>query len=459
MEPTDRAEHEGNAANIAEAIRAATRSHVRGALEGLITGYGPIDIAYAMGELTSEERTAVFELLDSEASGVVLEEVHDEITADLAEQTEEAELAEIIDAMPPDSGADAMNLLPEERKHRILNRIPDDEARELASLLDYHPDSAGGIMTTEVIASPPDITAAGVLEHIRNTDVRADMVARIYVVDEDRRLIGATEILDIINARDGQPLAKIMDRDPVAVHPETDQEEVVRLVDKYDLLSLPVVDEEGRFLGAIAVDDVIDALQEEATEDFAHLGGTTVQDVMTNSPWRSARERIPWLMLALGASLVSASVIKGFTATIEQAVLLTAFMPVISAISGASGVQSSTVAVRALALRMIQRGGYGRFLLKQLPTALLVAFVCAVAAAGTGSLLLGTWGYGIVVGIAMLIAVVLGTTLGCVLPLVFNRVGVDPAIASGPLVGTLNDAVSFLIYFEIAAALMPILHL
>ncbi len=434
MEPTDRAEHEGNAANIAEAIRAATRSHVRGALEGLITGHGPIDIAYAMGELTSEERTAVFELLDSEASGVVLEEVHDEITADLAEQTEEAELAEIIDAMPPDSGADAMNLLPEERKHRILNRIPDDEARELASLLDYHPDSAGGIMTTEV-------------------------VARIYVVDEDRRLIGATEILDIINARDGQPLAKIMDRDPVAVHPETDQEEVVRLVDKYDLLSLPVVDEEGRFLGAIAVDDVIDALQEEATEDFAHLGGTTVQDVMTNSPWRSARERIPWLMLALGASLVSASVIKGFTATIEQAVLLTAFMPVISAISGASGVQSSTVAVRALALRMIQRGGYGRFLLKQLPTALLVAFVCAVAAAGTGSLLLGTWGYGIVVGIAMLIAVVLGTTLGCVLPLVFNRVGVDPAIASGPLVGTLNDAVSFLIYFEIAAALMPILHL
>ncbi|HCA48703.1 MAG TPA: hypothetical protein DEP45_15525, partial [Armatimonadetes bacterium] len=154
--------------DVAAAIRAAARSKVPGALKGLISGYDPIDIAFAMDELDPDERTQVFELLDAEASGVVLEEVGAEITADLAEGTEVGELAEIIDAMPPDSGADAMSALPQEMQHRILNRIPRAEAQELAQLLNYHEDSAGGIMTTEIIFSPPDVTASGVLQHIRN---------------------------------------------------------------------------------------------------------------------------------------------------------------------------------------------------------------------------------------------------------------------------------------------------
>ncbi len=156
-----------NSQEVAAAIRAATQSHVPGALEGLISGYHPIDIAYAMRELSSEDRAAVFELLDADDSGVILEEVDDDIGEDLLEATEERALAEIIDAMPPDVGADAVSLLSEERKHRILNRIPDDEAAELASLLEHSHDSAGGIMTSEVIAAPPDVTAAGVIQHIR----------------------------------------------------------------------------------------------------------------------------------------------------------------------------------------------------------------------------------------------------------------------------------------------------
>jgi len=448
-----------NSQEVAAAIRAATQSHVPGALEGLISGYHPIDIAYAMRELSSEDRAAVFELLDADDSGVILEEVDDDIGEDLLEATEERALAEIIDAMPPDVGADAVSLLSEERKHRILNRIPDDEAAELASLLEHSHDSAGGIMTSEVIAAPPDVTAAGVIQHIRRTDVHPEAISRVYVVDDQRHLVGAVDLATLINARDDQPLQKLMEPDPISVHPATDQEEAVQLVDRYDLPSLPVVDDEGRLLGAITVDDVIDVLQHEATEDLAYVGGTTVEDVMTTSTWRSVRGRVPWLMVAMGASLVSASVVKGFQATLQQAVLLAAFMPVISAISGASGVQSSTVAVRAIALRLIETGGYGRFLLKQVPTTLLVALVCGVAAAGTGSLLLGSWGYGIIVATAMLIAVILGTTLGCVLPLFFNRIGVDPAVACGPLVGTFNDAVSFLIYFLIANAMLAVLHL
>ena len=407
-----------------------------------------------MAELTSDERSAVFALLDSEASGVVLEEVHDHITADLVEGTEEGELDEIIDAMPPDSGADAVNLLSEERKHRILNRIPRDEAEELASLLEYDAHTAGGIMTTEVIAAPPDVSAEGLLQHIRRTEVPAEAVPRIYVVDDDRRLVGAADILSIINARDDVPLAKIMEADPVAVRPDTDQEEVVRLVDKYDLFSLPVVDEDGRFLGAIAVDDVIDALQQEATEDLAYVAGAHAGDLLTRSPLRAVRGRVPWLLVTLAASLLSATVIRLFSVTLESAVMLAIFIPVITAMSGNSGLQSSMITVRGIALGLYADSRIGTVVWRQVPTALLVALICGLVAAGAGSLMLHQPVYGLIVGMAMFCAMTIGTLMGALVPMVFTRIGVDPALASGPFVTTLNDSLSLLIYFGIATVML-----
>jgi len=459
MHSPDRAPKARSAQEVAAAIRAATESNVAGALEGLISGYHPIDIAYAMRELSSDERGAVFELLDAAASGVVLEEVDDEIGEDLLEATDEGELAEIIDAMPPDVGADAVSLLPEDRKHRILNRIPDDEAAELAALLEHSHESAGGIMTTQVIASPPDVTAHGVIQHIRRTDVHPEAISRVYVVDDQRRLIGAVDLATLINARDDQPLGKLMEHDPLAVHPATDQEEAVQIVDKYDLASLPVVDDEGRLLGAITVDDVIDVLQHEATEDLAYVAGTSAEDLMSKSALRSARARVPWLLISLAVSLLSAVVIKLFAGTLEQAVLLAAFIPLISAVSGGSGLQSSMIAVRSIALGLIEGGGIGRLILRQLPTALLMATACGITAAVAGLLILGGTGYGLIVGIAMFAAICVGMLLGSLFPLIFNRIGVDPAIASGPLVTTVNDAISLLIYLAIATAMLPLLHL
>lgn len=447
------------ASDVADAIRAATRSSVRGALEGLISGYHPIDIAYAMGELTAEERAMVFALLDSEASGVVLEEVDDEISADLAEATDEGELAEIIDAMPPDSGADTISMLPDEMRHRILNRIPHEEAEELAALLHYDEHSAGGIMTSEVIVSPPDITAHGVLQHIRHTDVRPEAVFRVYVVDDSRRLLGAADLLDIINARDDMPLHKIMDPDPIRVHHDADQEEVVRLVDKYDLTSIPVVDDHGRLLGAVTVDDVIDALQEEVTEDLASVAGASAEDLLTRSPWRAARSRVPWLLVSLGASFVSAAVIRLFHGTLQQAVLLAAFIPVITAMSGNSGLQSSMITVRSMALGLVGDVNIWRLVGRQLPTAVLVALSCGVIAFFAAWLLMHQPHYGLIVGTAMFCAICLGTLVGGFIPVVFKRVGVDEALASGPFVTTMNDAVSLLIYFGIAAVLLRVLGL
>ncbi len=447
------------ASEVANAIRAAARSEVPGALKGLINGYDPIDIAFAIGELGPDERARVFELLDAEASGVVLEEVDDEITADLAEGTSERDLAEIIDTMPPDSGADAVGALPDDIKHRILNRIPPEEAAELADLLNYDEESAGGIMTTEILFAPPDVTARGLLQHVRNTKVGAEAIFRVYVVDDDRTLLGAVALADIINARDEHILSKIMNPDPVRVHHDTEQEEVVRLVDKYDLISIPVVDDDNHLLGAVTVDDVIDALQHEVTEDLASVAGATAEDLLSRSPWRAAGSRIPWLMVAFVISLLSAVIIRIFEGTLEQAVMLAAFIPVITAMSGNSGLQSSMVAVRSMALGLMDDRRIGRVLLRQMPIALTVALACGLLAFIGGTLLLGESGYGIIVGAGMFCAIVSGSLVGSVIPVLFRRVGLDEALASGPFVTTMNDAISLLIYFAIATGLLAVLNL
>ena len=462
MRPAEeKQDHRGSehASDVANAIRAAARSMVPGALKGLIRGYNPIDIAFAMEQLTAEERGHVFELLDSEASGIVLEEVDDRITADLVEGTDEGELARIIDMMPPDSGADAMSVLPDDVKHRILNRIPAEEARELARLLHYDERSAGGLMTTEIIMSPPDITAYGVMQHIRRTNVSREGIYRVFVVDDTRKLLGAVDLVTLINARDDQLLSKIMDPDPVRVHHDAYQEEVVRLVDKYDLTMIPVVDDNDCLLGAVTVDDVIDALQQEVTEDIASVAGASPENLLSRSPWLAVRSRVPWLLVALGVSLLSALVVRLFQGTLEQAVMLAAFIPVITAMSGNSGLQSSMVAVRSMALGISDDRNIGSMLLRQIPVALAVALVCGVIAFGAGALLIGEPGYGLIVGLGMFGAILSGTLVGSLIPVVFRRVGMDEALASGPFVTTLNDVVSLLIYFGIAAALMGVLNL
>ncbi|HCA48704.1 MAG TPA: magnesium transporter, partial [Armatimonadetes bacterium] len=272
--------------------------------------------------------------------------------------------------------------------------------------------------------------------------------------DCERHLIGAADLIDIISARDEQPLAKIMNPDPIRVHHDTDQEEVIRCVDRYDLTSIPVVDDHDRLLGAVTVDDVIDALQQEVTEDIASVVGASAEDLLSRAPWRAASSRIPWLIVAFMISLLSAMIIRLFEGTLEQAVMLAAFIPVITAMSGNSGLQSSMVAVRSMALGLLDDRRIGRLLLRQLPIAFVVATVCGLLALIGGTLIMGTPAYGIIVGAGMFCAIVSGNLVGSVIPVIFHRIGMDEALASGPFVTTMNDAVSLLIYFAIAASLL-----
>lgn len=442
--------------DVAAAIRVAADSNVPGAVKGLISGYHPLDIAFAMRELNADEREGVFALLEAEEAGIVLEEVDDEITQSLTEVTEEGQLAEIIDAMPPDAGSDVVSLLDEERAHRILERIPDEESEELRELMQFGAETAGALMTPEVVYAPPDITSAQVIAHIRSQQVPAETLTYVYVVDEaTRRLLGVVDMAELITALPGRPLAESMVTDVITVQPDTDRAEVVRLVDNYDLMALPVVDDGNRLLGVVTIDDVIDAIQDEHTEDISYFAGTSAETLATASSVRVARLRLPWLLICLAGTFVSATVIRLFTISIlGPLIALAAFIPVISAMSGNSGLQSSTIMVRALALGLISSVGVYRVLLREFLTALLLGVSCGAVAGFGAGLFAGNMAYAPIIGVALCCGIIWAAMLGTVMPLIFNKLNIDPAVASGPLVTTLNDSFALLIYFGVTLLLL-----
>jgi len=447
-----------SAKEVAAALKAATSSNVRGALEGLISGYHPMDIAYAMRELESEEREAIFALLATDDAGIVLEEVDDEIGADLAEATPDEELAEIIDAMPPDVGSNVVNLLDDERKHRVLERIPAEEAVELRELMQFETDTAGGLMTSEILMAPPDLRIDDLVTHIRRQKVPPDTLSYVYVIDDSRRLIGVISMPELVTAAPDAVLEEVMVADVVSVPPDLDRQELVQVVDKYDLLGVPVVDDDGRLLGMVTVDDVIDAIQEEHSEDVSKFAGTSAETLLTASSVRVARLRLPWLTVCLMGTFLSALVIKRFSITIETVIGVAAFIPVISAMSGNSGLQSATIVVRGMALGIITLGTIGRLILREILTALILGATCGILAGLVGAAIMHNTSLGLVVAVAMTLAIIWATLIGTLVPFLFQRLGIDPAIASGPLVTTLNDSFALLIYFGVATLMLGYLQ-
>ncbi len=248
--------------------------------------------------------------------------------------------------------------------------------------------------------------------------------------------------------------------DVVTVHPDTDREDVVRLVDKYDLMALPVVDKENRLLGVVTIDDVIDAIQEEHTEDVSRLGGTSAEALASASSFRIARLRLPWLTICLGGTFVSATVIRLFTSSLlGPLIALAAFIPVINAMSGNSGLQSSTITVRSLALGLISRKRIWRLLARELLTAVALGLVCGTLAGLGAGLLTGEIAYAPIIGASLCCAIIWASMLGTIMPLLFERLKVDPALASGPLVTTFNDSFSLLIYFGLSLLLVNVVGL
>jgi len=430
---------------------------------GAITNLGkmlarlhPADIAKVITHLSSQkEKRTIFALVRAEAQrGQVLSELDAGSIQHVLSDLPPPDVAWLLKELGPDDVADILGLLPEEQAKEILTLMKSEDSTEIADLLKYPKDSAGSIMTTEFFSLSEDTTAQEAIRRLqRATD--AEMVFYIYVTDKDDHLVGVLSLRQLLTVPPETPLKNIMTRDVMSVSVDMDQEEVARQVARYNLLAIPVVEKDNTLVGIITVDDVVDVIREEATEDMLKMAGATEEDAsLKSSSLEAARRRLPWLFTNLVGSLFSGAILWYFRYTIQEVVAIVSFIPVIAAMGGNVGLQSSTLIIRGLATGRIELTDMWKVFFHEVGIGLLLGLACGVLLTLTGLLWHGQGFLGMVVGASILIAFLVSTSMATIMPIVLKRVGVDPAVAAGPFVTTANDITGITIYLALATALL-----
>ena len=426
-------------------FRAAAESDAPSSdVDALIAELHPADLAEIIDALDPDERVAFFRRIPSELRAATLSEVGEGAWPSLLEGVQAADVRELIGELDLDDAADILAELPSEDAREILEGIEPEESREIAALMRYDEESAGGVMTTELVSVPQDLLAGEALVSVRNQGREVRDFNTVYVVDAQQRLVGIVALRELILADDRSRVSDIMDRDIVSVHPTEDQEQVARLIAKYNLISIPVVDEAGRLLGRITHDDVIDIIEAETTEDLFRLSGVHEEEEAHASAADIVRSRAPWLMITLGTSGLGALVVAQFESTIQQLAFIAVFMPVIAAMAGNSAIQATTVAVRRLALAG-RPTRPARSLSREIAAGIVIGGMVGVLLGVTGGLWQDSLRVGIVVGASMWLAIALGASWGAAFPLLLDRLGLDPAVSSSVFLTTMTDTLSFLL--------------
>ena len=428
----------------------------------LKAGAHPSDLLDLVEELEPEEKAKLIERLSEEDASLLFEEMEDFEQADIFRLLDRDQAVNIVKNLASDDAADLIGELSSEEAQEILHIIKEDEEQaDFGDLLKYPEESAGGIMTTEYISLPEDIPVEEAISRLREIAPEAETIYYVFVVDQEGRLIGVLSLRDLIAASDGTLLKNIMRRNVISVNAALDQEEVARIVSKYDLLAVPVVDEEERMLGIITVDDVIDVMEQEATEDIYRLAGASEVEGMEltkASVGKVVRLRLPWLFISMAGGVLSGSVIGGFESTLEAIVMLAVFIPVVMGMGGNVGTQSSTIFVRGLATGAIEKNEVWSYLLREIRIGLVMGTFCGFLISITAYVWQGNPYLGLVVGISMMITITTAAILGTLVPMLCNMVHIDPAITAGPFVTTIKDVTGLLIYFSVATTFLEYLR-
>lgn len=438
-----------------EVVRRLLLTGAQHRVERVIDKLHPADIAELFGALTSGELRSLLDvLLATGRAGRTLRELPEALLADLLEQFPDGRLTAIITRLPPD---DAMHLLaqvPEERRTAIVEKVPDGRRVELDRLLRYPPRTAGALMTPRVLGLAEGATADGAINEIRRQGEQIEEASYLYVVDDGRRLRGVVPLRRLVAAPPNQTLAQLMIEDPVAVSAQADQEEVALLVSKYNLLAIPVTDESGQLLGVITVDDVIEVIHEEATEDMYHMAGLS-EDERVFSPFgRAVNKRTPWILVNLLTAFLAASVVGLFQESIASVVALAVFMPVVAGMGGNMGTQTLTVITRGLALGELQFSSALRAILKQVGVGVFVGAIAGVVAGVIAYAWLGNVMLGVVLFAAMMANMAVAGLTGAAIPLALKAAGQDPALGSGVIVTAFTDIFGFLSFLGLATVFL-----
>lgn len=413
-------------------------------LSRLVRELRAADLAEIIDRLDEDARAAFFRRVPLELRAETLSEVDEESWPGLLGAIDAPDRQALFRELDLDDAADILSELSVEDAREILGEIEPEESREIAALMRYDEESAGGVMTTELVSVPATLTADEAIAAVRRQGQEVRDFFTVYVVDEEGRLAGTLPLRTLIVAEGSTRVEQIMETDVVRVLPTVDQEEVARLIAKYNLVSIPVVDEFDRLLGRITVDDVIDIIEAEATEDIFRLSGVDEEEETYATPLEIVRSRIPWLLITLGTSGLGALVVASFEATIERLAFIAVFMPVVAAMAGNSAVQATAVAVRRLALSSAPFRPL-RSVAREIVAGLVIGFVIAFFIGVAGGLWQGDPRVALVVGGSMWVSISLGVLWGASFPILLHRFGLDPAVSSSVFLTTMTDIVSFLL--------------
>jgi len=430
------------------------------ALHKLLSDQRSSDIAEIVELVDNEERRTIFDVIDKQMSAEVLEKVDEATRAELFDLLDDKELRNIFSELDPDDAADILSELPEKDRARLLESISPTELAEIKELMSYSEDSAGGIMDPVVISVSENATVAEAVSKIRSAEIDEDFYS-VFVVNETGRFLGDVRIRFLLTRPESTKIRDLIDPDTIFIHVDTDQEEVRNIFSKNDLIVVPVLDRNQRLVGRITADRVIEVAEEEAAEDLYTMAGTDPDELDTFSAFHAARVRMTWLLPCLIGTAVTATVMIFFkTHHLMVFVAAAAFAPMIQAISGNAGLQTSAIVVSGLATGHLAALKFGQVFTREIRIALLVALCCGLLGGIACTILI--WSRApennaspapiqlvFAFSIAMFSAIMVSTTLGLFLPFLFRRIGIDPAISSGPLVTTANDSISVTIYMSL----------
>ncbi|MBR2582559.1 MAG: magnesium transporter [Oscillospiraceae bacterium] len=424
----------------------------------------PADIAAMLEDFGEERMPLLFRLLPKETAAETFAELESENQELLIRGFSDRELHELVNELYVDDAADLVDEMPANVVKRILAQADPQMRKEINEILRYPENSAGSIMTTEYVSLRPGMTVAEAIARIRKTGVDKETIYTCYVT-EGRKLLGAVSVKDLLLATDDDaPVSSLMDENVISVNTLTDQEEVATMLSKYNFLALPVVDTDGRMVGIVTFDDAMDVLVEETTEDIEKMAGMFPSEkaYLRSTPWDLFKHRIPWLALLMVSATFTGLIITNFENALAAQVVLTAFIPMLMDTGGNSGSQASVTIIRALSLGELDFADAPRVIWKEIRTAVLcgcaLAALCFVKIMLFDRLLLGnsdiTTSTAFVVCFTMALTVLIAKIVGYSLPMAAKRVGFDPAVMASPFITTIVDALSLLVYFGIASALL-----
>jgi magnesium transporter len=412
------------------------------------------DCAEILTHLTLQEQSKLLERLPDVALSTSIVTYLDEDTrATVLPLLSTQRLVAIVRLLPPDDATDILAQMPQDRLAEMMEHLPEQLAAQITKLMSYDPQTAGGLMTTRFVALQDTSTVADALQTLRRAG-QAETVFYLYVVDSDQCLVGVVSLRQLVMANPEMTLRNLMETEVISVHVHEDQEHIARLITQYDFLALPVVDATGRLAGIVTVDDIIDVISEEATEDMLRIAGVNPDEMLATSSRKIVRNRLPWLSASWVGGLLASYVIDANQDTLRSLVVLAAFFPVITGMGGNAATQSLAVAVRGLATGSIDARHFGQSLFKELWVGLSLGAIYGLLLGLVAFAREGTPVFGLVVGVAICTSMTIAATLGGLLPLIFARLRVDPAVASGPFLTTTMDVIGLTIYLATAKFLL-----